>query len=538
MRLVASLLIALLLAASAHSAERFEKWIYRATNLLVDKNVDTLGEFFARGEAAGYTHMLLADSKFSRLGVMDARYFRNVERAKQLAAKHHIEIVPALFSIGYSNDLLSNDPNLIEALPVKDLPMVVRGGVAAVDDPSVPVLPGGNFDDRKKWSFADDTVIFENGVARVTDPNGKLARMFRRITVQPWRQYHVSVRIKTQDFAGKPEVKALPEKGAALCWDNLGVKPTQDWQTHHVIFNSQANTNVGIYFGVWDGKTGSLWWDDAKIEEVAFLNMPRRPGCPVTIKTADGKELKEGVDFEPLSDPLMGTKPWPGEYDVYHEAPQLKTKLPEGTKLLASYYHGATIYDSQAMICPSEPKTVELLRDQAQRMHKLWGAKGYMMSHDEIRVLNHCAACRARNLTPGQIIADNVKTCISILKEVNPGGRIYTWNDMFDPNHNAVAKDYYLVNGSLQGSWEGLSSDVIILPWYFSKRAESMKFFADRGHRQVIAGYYDANPEKIKDWIAAGKGINGVLGAMYTTWQNKYGDLESFSRAIDEALTH
>jgi hypothetical protein len=158
-----------------------------------------------------------------------------------------------------------------------------------------------------------------------------------------------------------------------------------------------------------------------------------------------------------------------------------------------------------------------------------------MMSHDEIRVLNHCAACRARNLTPGQIIADNAKTCVAILKEVNPGGRIHTWNDMFDPNHNAVAKDYYLVNGPLAGSWEGLSSDVIILPWYFSKRAESLKFFADRGHRQVIAGYYDAQPEKIKDWIAAGKGMPGVIGAMYTTWQNKYSDLEAFSKAIDEA---
>ena len=536
MRFVASLLTALFLAAFAHSAERFEKWIYRATNLLVDKNVDTLGDLLARGEAAGYTHMLLADSKFSRLGIMDQRYFKNVERVKELAAKHHIEVVPALFSIGYSNDLLSNDPNLIEALPVKDLPMVVRGGTAVIDDPSVPMLPGSTFDDRKKWSFADETVVFENGVARVSDPNGKMARMSRRITVQPWRQYHVSVRIKTQEFKGKPEIKALAEKGGSLAWDNLGVKPTQDWQTHHVIFNSQANTSVGIYFGVWDGKSGSRGWADAKIEEVAFLNMPRRPGCPMSIKTADGKELKEGADFEPLSDPLMGTKPWPGEYDVYHEAPQLKTKLPDGTRLLASYYHGATVYDGQAMICPSEPKTVTLLRDQAQRMHKLWGAKGYMMSHDEIRVLNHCAACRARNLTPGQIIADNVKTCISILKEVNPGGRIYTWNDMFDPNHNAVAKDYYLVNGSLQGSWEGLSSDVIILPWYFSKRAESMKFFADRGHRQIIAGYYDANPAKIKDWIAAGKGINGILGAMYTTWRSNYSDLETFGKAIDEAL--
>ena len=44
-----------------------------------------------------------------------------------------------------------------------------------------------------------------------------------------------------------------------------------------------------------------------------------------------------------------------------------------------------------------------------------------------------------------------------------------------------------------------------IVPWYFGKRAESLKFFADRGHQQVSAGYYDASPEKIRDWLAAGR---------------------------------
>lgn len=538
MRLLSSVLALLTLASAfTYAAEPFEKWIYRATNLLVDKNIDELGTLMAKGKAAGYTHMLLADAKFSRLGEMDARYFKNAERVKALAAQHGIQIVPALFSIGYSNDLLARDPNLVEAMPVKNLPLVVKGGVAVVDDPAAPTLPGGSFDDRKQWSFADPNVVFENGVARVTDPKGVNARISRKLTVQPWRQYHISIRIKTENFKGKPEVKALPAKGgAALCWDDMRVKPTQDWQTHHAVFNSQENTQVNVYFGAWGAQSGSLWWDDARIEEVAFLNMPRRDGCPLVVTTADGKPLKEGSDFEKLTDPSLGKKPWAGEFDIYHQPPTLKTKLPDGTKLLASYYHAATIYEGQAMICPSEPKTMEMLREQAQRMHKLWGAKRYMMSHDEIRVLNHCAACRARNLTPGQIIAENAKDCIAILKEVNPGGEIATWNDMFDPNHNAVAKDYYLVNGSLEGSWEGLSKDVIILPWYYSKRAESLKFFADRGHRQVIAGYYDSKPERIKDWIVSGKGLPGIIGAMYTTWRHQYEDLEVFSKHIDAAL--
>ena len=198
--------------------------------------------------------------------------------------------------------------------------------------------------------------------------------------------------------------------------------------------------------------------------------------------------------------------------------------------------HGVTVYDQQATICLSEPKTYELLRDQAQRLHAAWGAKGYMMSHDEIRVANWCAACQSRGITPGAMLADNVQRCLATLREVNPGGRIYVWSDMFDPNHNAVPGPYYLVNGPLTGSWDGLDQDVIIVPWYFEKRAESLKFFADRGHRQVIAGYYDADPAKVADWLAAAKKVPGsVLGVMYTTWKNDYSNLEKVSTAIDAA---
>ncbi len=519
-------------------AHALEKWFYFPTNLLVDKNVDDLEALWKRAAAAGYSKVLLADSKFSRLHEMDPRYFKNVERVKKIAAELKIEIVPAVFPVGYSNDLLGQDVHLIEAQPVKTLPLTVRGGVAQVDDPAAPTLPAGGFSEPKKWSWKDDNLIAENGALRVTDGGGKNSRIALKLKLEPWRQYHVSVRIKTQDFQGQPEIKVLPEKadGMVLNWNKLGAKQTQDWTVHHAVFNSLQFTDATLLFGVWGAGKGTLQWSDPTIEEVAFVNLARRPGAPLAITTADGKPLVEGRDFEPLSDPLLGAKPWRGEYDTFHLPPQLKTKLPDGTQLLASYYHGATVYDHQAMICPSEPKTYALLREQAERVHKAWGTKGYMMSHDEIRVLNWCAACEARHLTPGQILADNVKRCIAMLREINPGGQIYVWSDMFDPHHNAVKGPYYLVNGPLLNSWDGLDKDVIIIPWYFEKRSESLKFFAERGHRQVIAGYYDSDPAKVADWLTAAKTVPGsVLGVMYTTWENNYHDLEKFSQAVDAA---
>lgn len=520
-------------AGAAAASTTLQRWIYCSQNLAVDKNVDALEALFRRASAAGYTHVLLSDSKFARLGEMEARYFRNVERVKKAAWESKLEIVPALFPIGYSNDILWHDPNLIEAMPVREALFVVKYGEARLKpDPDV-ALKGGDFSNLQQWDWKDPKVQSDEGAARISDPNGDVVRIVQKIKLRPFRQYHLSARIRTQNFQGTPEIKVIAGK-RTLNHNFLGVKPTQDWSLHHVVFNSLDAGEANLYLGCWGGKSGTVWWDDARIEEVGLLNLVRRDGAPLIIVSEDGKAREEGKDFERIVDPQMGIKPWKGSYDIWHEPPVIKTGLPEGTRLRVSYYHAVTVHDDQAMICPSEPKTIELLRDQARRMHAAWAAKGYMMSHDEIRVLNWCDACQRRKLDAGNILAENVRTCAGILRQINPGGDIYIWSDMFDPNHNAQ-KDYYLVRGSLAGSWEGLEKDVIIVPWYFEAREKSLKFFADRGHRQVIAGYYDHKPEQVRDWLESAGKFPGILGVMYTTWQQKYGDLEAFAREIEQA---
>ncbi|MEW6301904.1 MAG: hypothetical protein AB1705_00425 [Verrucomicrobiota bacterium] len=507
-----------------------ERWVYCSQNLEVDQNIDDLETMFRRAAQAGYTHVLLADPAFARLGEMDEHYFRNVERVKTIAAGLDLEIVPALFAIGHSNVLLWHDPNLIEALPVRDARFVVRGGEARLEaDPPVS-LKGGDFADLRQWDWKDATVTAEAGAALIRNPKGEHARLVQRIRLAPFRQYHISVRIKTENFRGTPDIQVIAGN-RVLSFNQLGAQPTQDWTTHHTVFNSLNHKEANLYLGAWDGQTGSLWLDDARLEEVGLLNLVRREGTPLVVKSEDGRALAEGRDFEKISDPRMGTSPWKGAYDVWHEPPVIKTGLPDGTCLRVSYYHAATIHAGQATICPSEPRTLELLRDQARRMHAAWNAKGYLMSHDEIRVLNWCAACQRRDLDAGELLADNARACISILREVNPGGRIYVWGDMFDPNHNA-RKNYYLVRGDLSGSWKGLDKDVVILPWYFEKRAQSLRWFARRGHQQVIAGYYDRDPEIIRQWLEATRRIGGVSGVMYTTWQKKYDDLERFAELV------
>jgi hypothetical protein len=504
-------------------------WLYCANNLSVEARVADTETLWRRAAKLGYTHVLLSDSKFGKLGEMGANYFRNIEHLKKVAAELNLEIVPALFPIGYSNDILWNDPNLVEGLPVQDVPLVIQNGKAILAPGGQPLLKGGSLSDLKEWSWHDPNVVVESGAAVIRNPNGANARLAQKIKLTPFRQYHLTVRIKTKDFHGTPEVKILAGD-RALDYNSLGVKSTQDWTLHHVVFDSLDHSEANLYLGCWGGGTGELWYGDVTLEQVAFVNLIRRQGAPFSIKNSDGQVLKEGVDFEPISDPKMGNRLWKGSYDVWHQPPALVTKgLADGTRLSASYYYAVTVNDDQAMICPSERKTVELLTDQAERMHKTWHAKGYMMSHDEIRVLNWCDACQKRHLTAGQILADNARTCVNILKEINPGGRIYVWSDMFDPFHNAH-DNYYLVRDTLADSWEGLSNDVIIVPWYFEARDKSLKWFSDLGHHQVIAGYYDHDPAQIKQWLNSAAKVSGVEGVMYTTWESNFRDIESFAQ--------
>jgi hypothetical protein len=358
--------------------------------------------------------------------------------------------------------------------------------------------------------------------------------MTYKLSVKPWRCYHVSFQVKTETYTANPEAKAIASDGRQLQWENLKVERTQDWKRYDVVFNSLQNEEVNWYFGVWDSAKGTLRWKDWKIEEVGLLNLIRRPGCPLTVKTEGGKVLEEGKDFEPLTDPKMGREPYEGEFNAYHESPLIKTKgLPDGTKLRVTWYHPAIIYDGQVCACIAEAKTDELLADQAKRMKQAWGAAaaGWMMSHDEFRVLGWCNACQDSKKTPGELLGDNARKCVNLLKP----DRLYVWNDMFDPFHNAVkGPNYYLVNGPWTDSWEGLPPEVVIMNWNHQKRAESVKFFKERGHKQIAATYYDQpdTMQQTKDWGATAKGEPSIIGFMYTSWQNDYSKLEAFAEIV------
>lgn len=552
---IRALVMALGLAWAPSSAEEPQlarRWLYLQQNLQVTENVPKVEGILRRAAKSGYNGVVLADYKLNILDRVPEHYFRNAEQFKKTCDELKLEIIPAVMAFGYSDGILAHDPNLAEGLPCRNLPLRIKDGmgVLAVDNSN---LVPGDFEKRKGdaflgWGFQDepgsgtfaDSAVKHGGTTalRIENPQGKEGnrRVSKVLKVRPWTQYHASVWVRTEGFesAGETRMFALSSRGRTLSHSHLGVKRDQDWTEHHVIFNSLEDAEIRFYVGVWGCRGGKLWLDDVRLVEEPFVNLVRRPGCPLLVESEDRPMVfTEGRDFAPLHDPKLGMTPYAGSFEVYHSPPQLRivpdSRIKEGEKLLVSYYHAVTIYDNQVPCSLSEPRVFEVVQDQVRRVEKLFHPKTYFFSHDEIRVANWSQQDAKANLTAGQLLAQNVKRCVEIVRQVNPQARLCIWSDMFDPHHNAV-DNFYLVNGNLPGSWEGLPKDMAIVNWNSGKPQDSLPFFASRGHSQVLAGYYDSAPKKIIGWLEAGKGQK-VEGAMYTTWQSNFNDLEKFAEA-------
>ena len=546
----------LLAGALLEAAEEARLWVYAPVNFQVDASTDKLLALLKRAKAADYDGAVVTDYKFGKIDGRIDRYYRNLERTRTTARTLGMELIPCVMPIGYSNSILQNNPNLAAGLPVKDSPFVARDGVARVAD-SGNLLPGGGFEKAGRhgpegWSWVDGFGQSTH-LDRVTKHGGSSSlrmssfskgnevgncRVVRNLKLKPWSQYRMTAWIKTQGVPNAADMKAMPLAGGlALNHMNLGVKPTQNWTRHQITFNTLDRPELKFYLGIWSGKAGTIWIDDLDLRQVGGVNLLRRPGCPVTVRSEDGKvEYLEGRDFEKWTDPNMGSVPWAGEFGVSQAEPPIRltknSRIGEGQRLRVSFYHTAIIYDGQVSCCLLENELFTHLNRQVELLHKYFGPSRYFMQHDELRVAGHCRLCRSTGKTSGQLLADNTRRCVDTIRAVNPKAEILVWSDMFDPHHNARA-NYYLANGTLANSWEGLDKSVVVVNWNRGKSTRALKWFADRGHRQLIAGYYDGNPEaNYRRWQEGAKGVDGVLGYMYTTWRNRYDDLETFAKLV------
>ena len=525
------------------------RWVYVSRSLRADNDVADIKGIVETGSAHGLNGMVLS-AGLDMLDKQPADYLARLEQVKGICKDNNIEIIPIIFSAGYGGAILSYDKNLAAGIPVTDAVFLVEGERAhLVPDESANIVNGGfeefNGDQMAGYRFHDrpgevsfaDKQVFNGGKASLRfEDFGKYeyghARVMQEIKVRPHRCYRITCNVKTDALepGGSFQIQVLTADGRSLApWDPR-VPGTSDWRKVVMGFNSLEYDTVRIYLGAWGGKSGRFWVDDLSVEEVGLLNVLRRDGTPVTLKSEQtGATYEEGRDFAAISDPSLNFR-----FD--HDGPSIKIlpggRIKDGERLMVSYYHGMGVNSGQVTVCMSEPKVYEIWARQAELIQRHLAPKKWLLSMDEVRAGGGCTACKERGMTMGQILGDSLTRQVRLIRNVNPEAEVLTWSDMLDPNHNAHG-DYYLVDGDFAGSWNYVPKDLVIVCWYYDKRNESLKFFSSLGFKTLAGAYYDGDTlDNPKGWLETLDRTQGALGIMYTTWQNKYDLLGPFGDLV------
>jgi hypothetical protein len=563
---VAGLFVSCLLLAALTKAQESapELWYWHHCFLASDDALASSKALVDRAAKAGYNGVALWDSGFSFLS-QDFFPIANEDRMKELmkyVVSKHMKVMALAAPFGYSNDALETDPNWAESERIAGAQFRVDPSGRRLDlINSFPGLRNAGFEDGKNGWF--DTGDAGMSVSTTVSHSGKNsgvivdapanARFRETVTLNPWRQYHLRLFYKAQRFRGAPMLEVLDasdySKHRLVAY--LSNSANHDWMEADYAFNSGDTTRADLYFGIWGGSSGMLWFDDIQLEETALVYVTRRSGTPLKVYDPEHPNslYREREDYDYITDPRMTSTRTPFT-DSYHDPAPVKlprkTRLRPGQTVAMDFYAAFPIPSAYGMnMCMTDPGVLKWLARNARGLKRIAPATAaVLLGYDEIREMNSCASCRAKHMTAGQLLAWSVGQSLATYRSAMPEAQFYVWNDMFDPYHNAV-NNYYYVEGDLAGSWKGVPANVAVLNWNLGRLKQSLTWFSGLDsrqpttHRQVIAGYYDSGngAAAAREELAAAHGIPSVDGLMYTTWNNDYSQLESFANAVRQNWT-
>ncbi len=544
-------LLWMLICVSAHAGtypDRFV-WIF-GWGLGKDSDVDEIVRVLDSGAQHGLNGAMVSFGLDS-LCKKTPDYFRRLDAVKQACDRNKMDLIPAVFSVGYGGGVLAHDRHLAEGMPVEKSLFVVNGSEARFVPDGTVRLVNGDFEEFKNhrfkgYNFHDqpgevsfaDTQVRHSGAASLrmenftANPHGH-ARVMQEIRVTPRRCYRVNLWVKTENLHPTSAFQISVLAGERqLAPRTFHLPSTGDWRKLTMIFNSLDNKSVRLYAGLWGGKSGKIWLDDWSIEEIGPINVLHRPGTPVMVCSEDGAvSYVEGKDYAPLVDPQFN--PY---RDEDRTSPPLKLlpggRIRDGERLHVSWYHSMLIHDSQVTVCMGEPALYEIFDHEAKLLAERLHPRKVMLNMDEIRMGGTCQACRGRNM--GELLGECITKQVASLRKYMPGVEVYIWSDMLDPNHNAH-KNYHLVEGDFTGSWKHVPKDLIVAVWGGEPREKSLRFFADEGFRTLVSCYYDTeNLDQVKGWLELARQTKNVRGFMYTPWQKKYALLPAFGDLLQD----
>ncbi len=533
-------------------------WYWHHSYLANDQAGRSSEALIDRAVAAGYTGVALWDSSFSFMSdaFWPAENVARLRRVINYATSKGLKVMAPVAPFGFANDALQANPNWAEAEWVLGAQFEVDSSgkrLQFLNSSHGLENPGFESGETSWFGTHDSGISLDNSVAHTGKASAVIrnahgnARYRQRIALIPWRQYHLRLFFKSANFRGLSQLGVLDASDSAAERLNAPIPASgsHDWTQLDFTFNSQTSTSAWLYVGVWGGNSGTLWLDDIQIEETALVYVVRRDGAPLKVYDPWNPAIvyREGLDFNTIADPHIAASRRPFT-DLYHAPAPVtlpaQTRLHPGQHIAMDFYAVFPIPGpTQVAMCLTDPGVLGWQRRNAEAIRSVLPPRsGILMQYDEIRQMNSCASCRAKHLSAAGLLDGSVDQSARIYRSVFPSAPLYIWSDMFDPHHNA-RDHYYYVEGDLTGSWKGLPANITVLNWNLDLLHESLRWFSGVesrqpvAHAQIIAGYYDKGngAETARSELAEAAGVPGVLGLMYTTWNDDYSQLEPFAAA-------
>jgi hypothetical protein len=348
------------------------------------------------------------------------------------------------------------------------------------------------------------------------------------VELPPWQAFRLSLDVLAEEDARPSafEVRADLES-QRLIYQEL---PLRDgaWKRFHLVFNSLEGGSARIRIGVYRRSPGKVSVDNVRLEPAGLLNVLRREDLPVIVRRPDGSTLSEGRDLEEVHDPMLAEITRGRPLSLGHAPPSIRLRSRNaartGDLLYVSYFHPVVFERYRVTLSLCAPGVDRLLRDQARWMKVLFGAKRSMVDLSEIRLVGYEPSCGS--LPGGELVRTALLRAAKALEE--EGSRAVVWSDMLDPLAHAKSP-YYLVRGGAAGSWQDLPAGMTVVNWNSVARGESLRFFSELGHPQIVS-VNETDPRAVQEEaIRLGRETPGVEGFMYTTWRSDYARLCSFA---------
>jgi hypothetical protein len=260
-------------------------------------------------------------------------------------------------------------------------------------------------------------------------------------------------------------------------------------------------------------------------------NVLRTEATDITLTSADGATtFVEGSDYEVIDG--VTDFPYDPEAEPYRVRRVEGGRIADGATVLASYDYASKMGGRNVPYCPSEPAVYEIMFPAIENTIRHLQPQTVHIGHDEPRIVNSDSRCQTREMTGGQLLAEDITKLNDFAQSIDEDVRLMMWADALNPYHNGK-----WFSGEHEDALGLVPNDVIQNVWFYGPTDPMARGWPSFKHFQrygfTVTGSPWDDPTCCRNWgIVADKARRKGMdcpGLLYTSWSRRFGGLETLA---------